>query len=187
MPALELKDLPRQLPPAPRRQHTTDEVDYSHMKYRFLLVDDVFSNRKILHMLLKKRGVECEMAEDGVQCLQMVEARGDTYSLIFMDNMMPKMGGVQTTKRLREMGFERMIIGLTGNTLLDEIIEFEESGVDVVFPKPVNLRQIDTLLKFMQSNGLQTTINDRSAVKPDGTRERNIMSSYFPSNSARTR
>lgn len=38
----------------------------------------------MLNILLKKKGVDCEMAEDGVQAIKMVEANPDRYDIIFM-------------------------------------------------------------------------------------------------------
>ena len=47
-------------------------------------VADVLSNRKMLNILLKKKGIDCEMAEDGVIALDMVEKNPDRYDVIFM-------------------------------------------------------------------------------------------------------
>ena len=52
---------------------------------------DVVSNRKLLSMLLKSRGVTVEMAEDGQQAVEMVEKRPQDFDLIFMDCQMPVM------------------------------------------------------------------------------------------------
>jgi len=53
---------------------------------------DVMSNRKVLSLLLGKRKVRTEMAEDGADVLAMAkDGRLARFSLIFMDNQMPKM------------------------------------------------------------------------------------------------
>ena len=54
---------------------------------------DVLSNRKLLQMLLRKRGSEVVTADDGVLALKAVEEKGDInyFDLIFMDNTMPNM------------------------------------------------------------------------------------------------
>ena len=53
---------------------------------------DVLSNRKLLSLLLGKRKVLTEMAEDGADVLAMAkDGRLGRFNLIFMDNQMPKM------------------------------------------------------------------------------------------------
>ena len=49
---------------------------------------DTLSNRKMLMMALKNKGIPCDMLENG---LQAVESNLSQYSLIFLDNLMPVM------------------------------------------------------------------------------------------------
>lgn len=51
------------------------------------------SNRKLLTLLLRKKGINCEMAEDGLIAYELVKKRPleDTYDIIFLDNTMPNM------------------------------------------------------------------------------------------------
>ena len=52
----------------------------------------MLSNRKLLSMLLTKRGFSVTMAEDGEICVKQVEQAGvHFYDLIFLDNTMPNM------------------------------------------------------------------------------------------------
>jgi CheY-like chemotaxis protein len=53
---------------------------------------DVLSNRKLLSLILSKRGISALTAEDGLECLDQVKELGiDYFDVIFMDNTMPKM------------------------------------------------------------------------------------------------
>jgi len=56
----------------------------------------VLSNRKLLALLLKKRGLQSvTFAEDGRAAIEAVEAVGvDYFDIIFMDNTMPVMVGI---------------------------------------------------------------------------------------------
>ena len=57
-----------------------------------LLGADVMSNRKMLSLLLGKRKVRTEMAEDGADVVDMAsDGRLGRFNLIFMDNQMPRM------------------------------------------------------------------------------------------------
>ena len=42
-------------------------------------------------MILNKRGLHCDMAEDGCQASDMIRDNTHKYHLIFMDNMLPRM------------------------------------------------------------------------------------------------
>jgi len=67
--------------------------------------------------------------------------------------MMPNMNGVQATRELREFGFENIVMGLTGNTLQDEMDEFEGAGADVVLPKPMTIKALDILIQYVMAQG----------------------------------
>ena len=53
---------------------------------------DVLSNRKVLAAILRKKGVEADLCENGLECLEAVKNKGlSYYDIIFMDNQMPLM------------------------------------------------------------------------------------------------
>jgi len=81
--------------------------------WKFLVVDDVQSNRKILAMLLQKRGIVCDQAENGMQALEKVSKC--QYDIIITDQIMPVMNGVDLAKELRKRQYSNIVVGLTGN------------------------------------------------------------------------
>ena len=98
----------------------------------------------MLAMVLKKRRILCDTAEDGFQATQMTKK--SKYHIIFMDDMMPNrvrnilskdililnklfvQNGIEATKIIRENGYKHLIIGLTGNTSTVDIKIFEDAG-----------------------------------------------------------
>ena len=52
---------------------------------------DVASNRKMLKLLLEKKGASVEMAEDGREAVGILQSRKDEIQTVFMDNLMPHM------------------------------------------------------------------------------------------------
>ena len=54
---------------------------------------------------------------------------------------------------MRRKGFHKVIIGLTGNSLEDELQEFSAAGTDLVMMKPAKIETLDILIKFLQENG----------------------------------
>ena len=113
-----------------------------------LVVDDTASNRKILCQLLRSLKLHVLVAEDGLQAVKSVkefEASGSNFHIIFMDNIMPNMSGLEASKELRSLGCTSIIIGTTGNAMADDVKSFIEAGADLVLPKPL---QFHTLKGF---------------------------------------
>lgn len=127
------------------------------MKNQGAVVDDVPSNRKMLGMFLKREGQTCDFACDGVEAVALILANQNKYDFVFMDNMMPNMNGIQATKTLREAGYDKIIVGLTGNTLEIELIDFQNAGADYVFSKPFKMQQFEIILEYMKRFGTKTT------------------------------
>ncbi len=69
-------------------------------KERVLVVDDCPTNRKIFERSLAREGFEVSQASDGVEALAEVERQAP--DVIIMDVVMPKMGGLECTRRLKE-------------------------------------------------------------------------------------
>lgn len=60
-------------------------------------MSDIFSNRKILKMLLSGTGAVIDLAENGQEAVKKVldNILGDYDDIVFMDNLMPVMVGFQ--------------------------------------------------------------------------------------------
>jgi CheY-like chemotaxis protein len=107
----------------------------------------------MLAKLLAMKKIKSAMSDDGKSALDLLCTDMDAYGLVFMDNLMPVMNGIEATKLLRERGFPHIIVGLTGNVMTEELNEFLDAGLSVVFSKPVRVQQIDMLIDFISKNG----------------------------------
>lgn len=91
------------------------ELEKINPELSILLAEDNLFNRKVIQGLFKRLGLEIDLAENGVQALQMT--RDKKYDLVFMDILMPEMGGLQAAAEIRRQGSDVPIIALTS---LDE-------------------------------------------------------------------
>ena len=110
-----------------------------------LIVDDSKLNRKFMARLLLLFNMSVEEAEDGVDCVERVKLsmkEGRRFDAIFMDNNMPKMNGMEATQELRKMGFDGVIIGVTGDGQPTSINDFIAHGADDVLVKPITNDQL---------------------------------------------
>ena len=68
-------------------------------------------------------------------------------NIIFMDNVMPILNGLDATRNLRQFGYTNPIVGITGNSLPEQIKEFIDYGATTVVKKPVELDDLVVLIR----------------------------------------
>jgi PAS domain S-box-containing protein len=109
------------------------------LRGRILLVEDVPTNQKVAMLMLKRLGLEVDLAENGEIAVQ--RWREGDYGLILMDCQMPVMDGYQASRTIRrleaEMGRRRgAIVALTAHALPAERDKCVEAGMDDFLSKP---------------------------------------------------
>ena len=103
---------------------------------RVLLVDDGETNRKMLKLILTRRGLEVATAENGQVGVEM--ALGESFDVILMDMQMPVMDGYTATRLLRERGVNIPIIALTANAMRGDEEQCRAAGCSGYLTKPVD-------------------------------------------------
>ncbi|KAF9653821.1 hypothetical protein BDM02DRAFT_3086441 [Thelephora ganbajun] len=68
------------------------------------------------------------------------------FALVFLDNQMPVLSGVETVRKLRKLGRKDLIVGVTGNALLPDQEEYLAAGVDYILTKPVREENLRSML-----------------------------------------
>jgi len=122
-----------------------------------LLVDDVEINLYVAEGLLALYELKVEMADSGFAAIEKVNS-GKTYDIIFMDHMMPKMDGMETTRRLRAYGYNGVIVALTANALAGNDEMFMRNGFDGFISKPIDIHELDVILgKFIRDRHPEET------------------------------
>jgi CheY-like chemotaxis protein len=126
-----------------------------HISNNYYCSIDVLSNRKMLQMLLHKKGFQTIIqANDGLDAIVKVEQYGINYfDIIFMDSIMPNLNGPQTSTRLRELGYPHLLLGVTGNALDIDVLAFESAGADVVLSKPLKADYLLRLMNYLENCG----------------------------------
>ncbi len=135
-----------------RMKFEQDEEKYEFFSApdaKVLVVDDNYVNLKVAEGMLSLYDVDITLVSSGYECIKLLQ-EGKRYDIIFMDHMMPKMDGVETTKRIRNMeaklGEHSTIIALTANVIKGVEKLFENAGMDDYLSKPIEIKTFDRLL-----------------------------------------
>lgn len=110
-----------------------------------LLAEDNYPNQMYIKRILEKRSIFVTVASNGDQVLERLKEKD--FDVILMDIRMPKMDGLEATRRIRAMSDPKKsripIIALTGLTSEEERTICQEAGMDGFLVKPV---EIDLLI-----------------------------------------
>jgi two-component system alkaline phosphatase synthesis response regulator PhoP len=122
-------------------------------KTKILLVDDEEDILELLAYNLEKENYKVLTAEDGEKALEL--AKQEKPDLILLDIMMPKMDGVETCRRIREMpgGDAPFIIFLTARSEEYSEIAGLEAGADDYITKPIKPRLLLTRIQAILRRG----------------------------------
>jgi signal transduction histidine kinase/ActR/RegA family two-component response regulator len=103
-----------------------------------LVAEDNVLNQAVARAILEAMGCRLEVANDGVEALEMLRRGG--FDIVLMDINMPRMGGVEALSRIRagEAGEANLpVIALTADAMPGEDDKLLALGFDDVQPKPI--------------------------------------------------
>ena len=127
-------------------QFKKTQIAHEYMPYgRILIVDDVETNLYVAKGLMMPYNLKIDLATSGFEAIDKIKS-GIIYDIVFMDHMMPKMDGIETTKQLRNMGYTSAIVALTANALAGQAEMFLKNGFDDFISKPIDVRHLNATL-----------------------------------------
>ena len=105
-----------------------------------LVVEDNATNRLVATKLLESLGARVDTADDGVEGVEAVQRK--PYDLVLMDIQMPRMDGVEATRRIRALDGEIAsipIVALTANVMASQLETYLKVGMNGVAAKPISV------------------------------------------------
>ncbi|MCG8334466.1 MAG: response regulator [Proteobacteria bacterium] len=133
---------------------------------RILLVEDNKVNQKLTNLMLIKAGYLVEIANNGLEAVEMFRTAEGKFDLIFMDVQMPEMNGYEATQEIRRIEGKDMdnpgnltrydsrdirahipIIAMTANAMKGDREACLEAGMDDYVSKPINRKNVFEILE----------------------------------------
>ncbi len=124
-------------------------VGYEGARRSLLVVDDKPSNRSILVNLLRPLGFDLYEAADGLQAVEKAAAiRPDA---IFMDLLMPVMGGLDAAQQIRQMPELNatkpvVLVAMSSHAFEKDVLQSTAAGYNAFLPTPIEVSKLFALL-----------------------------------------
>jgi two-component system, OmpR family, phosphate regulon sensor histidine kinase PhoR len=134
-----------------------------------LVVDDEKGIREGCRRILTSEGYAADVAENGKLGLDMVKAA--SYDLVFVDLMMPVMGGMEFMDAVRQLDPEIIMIVITGFATVETAVEAMKHGAYDYIPKPFTPDQLISVL----NRGLEKRRLSKEAEKLRKERDEKLL------------
>ena len=121
---------------------------------RFLIVDDHAVNRLVLRQILLNQWPDAVVMEGGDGFAALSYLKEHVFDLVFLDMVMPGLGGIETAQRLSHPDFTSTppLIGLTANVNPQDLDAFFKAGLSGLLLKPFNREQLMALIHQLLSS-----------------------------------
>jgi two-component system response regulator MprA len=116
-------------------------------RHRVLVVDDDKAVRESLRRSLEFNGYDVVLAADGAEALATIGAQRP--DVVVMDVMMPRLGGLETTRALRTAGNDVPVLVLTARDAVGDRVEGLDAGADDYLTKPFALAELLARLRAL--------------------------------------
>lgn len=130
--------------------------DFEFEGLHVLIVEDNKINQVITKKMLVKKGITCDIANNGNEAIDA--AKNNEYACILMDIHMPGISGTEATVQIRKFNPDIPIIALTAISVEDSLDEFYAAGCNAVVTKPF---KPEIFYQKIGENVFKTNISDK--------------------------
>jgi len=136
-----------------KQENAAKSEELKQLKFRdvkVLAVDDNRVNLKVISKAMARYGLNIDVVSSGMASIE--QCKNNEYDIVFMDQMMPEMDGVEAMKCIRELGNgyerggKRKIIALTANAIEGTRENLIQEGFDDYLGKPIEFKIMEKVL-----------------------------------------
>ena len=152
--------------------YNNSDIKYPPLNMQVLVIEDNKPNQAIIQSLLKKFDIESDVADNGQIGLDMFKKNIEKYDMIFIDQNMPIMDGIETCKNIRKFENknnlpETYLVTLTANAVSGEKERMLAIGMNDFMVKPIKLPILrEILIKAHNKNELIVSNLKNSIISP---------------------
>jgi two-component system response regulator RegX3 len=106
---------------------------------RVLVVDDEEAIRDAVSFALRSQGFDVDAVEDGEEAIDAI--RHDEYEVLILDQMLPRLSGVEVCRRVRSTSDIPIIILTARDAEVDRVLGLE-AGADDYVTKPFSMAEL---------------------------------------------
>lgn len=107
---------------------------------RILYAEDEIALAKAVSRILEKNHYSVDTVHNGVDALAFLD--NDSYDLVILDIMMPKMDGIRVLQKIRAKGNLVPVIMLTAKSEIDDKVLGLDSGANDYLTKPFDTKEL---------------------------------------------
>ena len=145
-------------------------------RLRVLVAEDNPVNQRVICGLLEHAGHQVFLARDGEEALSMLESDDRAYSLAIIDMHMPLLSGPELVQRWRFMEKGHLpVIMLTADARAEAQATCEEAGADAFLTKPVNSRELMSVIARLADQQASTSVAALPRAKQQGELDKSVL------------
>lgn len=135
-----------------------EEEEFDLSGKRILLAEDNAINTEVAQLLLKSKGADVDVAENGLRALEkLAKSEEGYYDAILMDIRMPIMDGLTASRSIRNLSNKDAanipIIAMTANAFDDDVNKSKAAGMNAHLAKPIDPKRLfRTLVELIRSH-----------------------------------
>jgi len=130
-------------PNIPKRKVPAEEKA-SRASLKVLVAEDNVLNQRVAKNLFGKIGYKIDIANNGLEAIEKMQS--NSYDIVFMDVLMPKMDGIEAIQKINKMGKKCPIIAMTASVHDSERDRMIEAGMDDFITKPTRIEDLSRMI-----------------------------------------
>ena len=162
--AIDQRIIPKTLDELNVGNENGDETLFVGNGNKVLVVDDNNINLKVATRLLKDYNLDITTLTSGEECINNI-LDGNKYELILLDDMMPKMTGVETLHNLNKIiKLDTPVVALTANAISGMREKYLADGFSDYLSKPIDKNELNRVLKKYLVRGERKMMEEENKI-----------------------